>query len=189
MVRNKKYLLQFFSDGVNLVRACEVSTIGVEGINAPTPESTYFTLSGDGISVNVNEVFTYYGDCASVFIRVDNPYFLDMVEFGTTIQYNQNTYFYDLESVKGYFGITCPILPTLNGIGGEYLDGETVQVVSAKNSGILTRNVIYTVTRSYHSLYADNAYVVMYDLDSIEGYKLTCPETLLVRYVEPVIAP
>lgn len=189
MLRNKKYFLQFFFDGTNLVRTCESSTfLNGEGILCPTPESTYFTLSGDGISVDLNEIFNYYGDCASVLIRVDNPYFLDTVVFGTKIQYDQYNYFYDLESIKGYFGITCPILPTLNGNGAEFLDGTLVHVVSSKNGGLITRDVVYTVKRSFHSIYADNAYIVCYDLESAEGYKLVCPESLLVRY-EPVTTP
>lgn len=105
----------------------------------------------------------------------------------TTIKGYTDTLETDLAMVKD--GVSGIVFQSLNGIGGEFLDGERVQVVSSKNSGVLTRDVIYSVKRSYHSLYADNAYVVLYDLESIEGYKLSCPETLLVRYVEPVIAP
>lgn len=71
------------------------------------------------------------------------------------------------------------ILPSLNGNGSEYKDGVQVTV-----SG---RDVLYTVERSYHSLYSDNGYTVHYDLVSVDGYRVTVPEALLTKYVPLVV--
>lgn len=69
-------------------------------------------------------------------------------------------------------------LPSLNGNGSEYKDGTLVTVVG--------RNIVYSVNRSYYSLYMDNGYTVHYDLISDDGYKLTVPEALLTKYVVAV---
>lgn len=70
------------------------------------------------------------------------------------------------------------VLPSLNGNGSEYKDGTQVKV-----SG---RDVVYTVERSYHSLYSDNGYTVHYDLVSSDGYRCTVPEALLTKYTSGV---
>lgn len=72
-------------------------------------------------------------------------------------------------------------LPSLNGDGCEHLDGTEVTVVG--------RDTVYSVTRSFHTIYADNAYIVCYDLQSTDGHKLTCPESLLTKYVAPTTTP
>lgn len=64
---------------------------------------------------------------------------------------------------------------SLNGYGAEYKDGDSVTV-----SG---RDIIYTVNRSFFSMYADNAYTVHYDLTSSNGQKMIVPEALLTRYI------
>lgn len=71
------------------------------------------------------------------------------------------------------------ILPSLNGNGSEYKDGIEVKV-----SG---REAVYTVERSYHSLYSDNGYTVHYDLVSSDGYRVTVPEALLTKYIPTVV--
>jgi len=71
------------------------------------------------------------------------------------------------------------ILPSLNGNGSEYKDGVQVKV-----SG---REAVYTVERSYHSLYSDNGYTVHYDLVSSDGYRVTAPEALLTKYTPTVV--
>lgn len=70
-------------------------------------------------------------------------------------------------------------LPSLNGNGAEFMDGTSVTV-----SG---RIPIFTVIRSFFSIYSDNGYTVHYDLESVDGHKLTAPEALLSVYT--VIAP
>lgn len=79
--------------------------------------------------------------------------------------------------------ISCPPvvvpLPSLNGNGCEYLDGDSVTV--------LGRDTVYSVKRSYMGLVADNSYTALYDLQSIDGAKCSAPENLLVRYVAPVV--
>lgn len=81
-------------------------------------------------------------------------------------------------SVLAHYDISNITLPSLNGNGSEYKDGAEVTV--------LGRDVVYSVVRSYHSLYSDNGYTVHYDLVSIDGYKLTVPEALLTKYTTVV---
>lgn len=81
--------------------------------------------------------------------------------------------------------ISIPSAPSpvssLNGNGCEFIDGIEVLVDG--------RETIYKITRSFYTIYADNAYIVCYDLQSTDGHKLTCPESLLTKYVAPTITP
>lgn len=70
------------------------------------------------------------------------------------------------------------VLPSLNGNGSEYKDGTSVTIFG--------RSTVYTVERSYMSLYSDNGYTVHYDLISVDGYRCSVPEALLTKYVEAV---
>lgn len=67
-------------------------------------------------------------------------------------------------------------LSSLDGNGCEFRDGVKV-VVSGRSS------IIYTVERSFISLYSDNGYTVHYDLLSSDGYRCTVPEALLTKYI------
>lgn len=105
----------------------------------------------------------------------------------TTIKGYTDTLEADLQTVKTGVGNISSLvadisLNSLNGNGAEFLDGVQVQVVNSVDGTLLSREAIYTVIRSYHSIYADNAYIVVYDLESLEGHKLSCPESLLVKY-------
>lgn len=62
-------------------------------------------------------------------------------------------------------------LSSLNGENCEFIDGTKV-IVSA-------RSLVYTVVRSFMTIYADNSYTATYDLVADNGAKLTCPEELL----------
>ncbi|MDD2651730.1 MAG: hypothetical protein PHX44_01690 [Sulfurimonas sp.] len=79
----------------------------------------------------------------------------------------------DLINIKSYLFSNNFI--SLNGNGCEFLDGTNVKVAG--------RDVVYSVARSFVSLYSDNGYTVHYDLVSDDGYKLTVPEALLTKYV------
>lgn len=69
-------------------------------------------------------------------------------------------------------------LLSLNGNGSEFIDGVEVKVFG--------RDTVYTVERSFMSLYSDNGYTVHYDLTSVDGYKCTVPEALLTKHVVAV---
>lgn len=69
-------------------------------------------------------------------------------------------------------------LLSLNGNGSEFIDGVEVKVFG--------RDTVYTVERSFMSLYSDNGYTVHYDLTSVDGYKCTVPEALLTKHVAAV---
>lgn len=78
-------------------------------------------------------------------------------------------------------GVTVP-LQSLNGNGCEFIDGAKVTVLGREA-------VIYSVSRSYMGMTADNAYTAVYDLESTNGAKCTAPEALLTLYVAPVVTP
>lgn len=91
--------------------------------------------------------------------------------------------FYDKDAVILYFGIestpSAPVLPSLNGDGCEYIDGDTLTVVG--------RDYPMTVKRSSRVLVSDNNYTVIYDLESDNGAKVTAPENLVSRYVVSLV--
>lgn len=68
-------------------------------------------------------------------------------------------------------------LPSLNGRGCEHLDGAMVTVLGRSD-------IVYTVERSFVSLYMDNGYTVHYDLIATSGHKVTVPEALLTKYIQ-----
>lgn len=169
-----------------------------------TSLSTFFSLVDGEITI-VDDSIDYVVYPSGVNINIDGSVYPDswigsmsLNLTGTqkffVVKTSSSLVFHSVSQFLSDFGTVLPPvvlepLNSLNGNGAEFLDGETVNVVSSKNNSIITRDVVYSVVRSYYSLYSDNAYIVIYDLESIEGYKLSCPETLLVRYVEPVIAP
>lgn len=63
---------------------------------------------------------------------------------------------------------------SLNGYGAEFKDGDIVNVVG--------RDVVYSVNRSFFSMYADNAYTIHYDVISSNGQRMIVPEALLTRH-------
>lgn len=63
---------------------------------------------------------------------------------------------------------------SLNGYGAEFKDGDMVNVVG--------RDVVYSVNRSFFSMYADNAYTIHYDVISSNGQRMIVPEALLTRH-------
>lgn len=81
-------------------------------------------------------------------------------------------------SVLSHYDVTNITLPSLNGNGTEFKDGSSVVLFG--------RETVYTVERSYMSLYSDNAYTVHYDLVSVDGYKCSVPEALLTKHVTAV---
>lgn len=90
--------------------------------------------------------------------------------------------YFDLDSLRSYFGFSSSIpsaLPSLNGKGCEYMDGELVNVYS--------RSEKFSVIRSFFIMLSDNTYSPCYDLVSDDGLKtLTSPEGLMSAYVVPV---
>lgn len=81
-------------------------------------------------------------------------------------------------SALAHYDVSNIILPSLNGNGSEFIDGVEVKVFG--------RDTVYTVERSFMSLYSDNGYTVHYDLTSVDGYKCTVPEALLTKHVVAV---
>jgi|GEM_PF-6606228 len=102
--------------------------------------------------------------------------------------YPEDVVYFDIDSVYKYAGLPVPALPplqgslpSLNGNGSEFLDGDVVTVTS--------RSGQFTVQRSYSIMYADNSYTNYYDLVSDVGAKLSCPESLLTAYIPSVTTP
>lgn len=84
-----------------------------------------------------------------------------------------------LGNIQASISALSPLsFPSLNGIGSEFIDGTEVTVDG--------RSITYTVNRSYMGLVQDNSYTTFYDLDSLNGSKLTAPEALLTQYVVPL---
>lgn len=81
-------------------------------------------------------------------------------------------------SALAHYDVTNINLPSLNGNGSEFKDGVKVKVFG--------RDTVYTVERSFISLFSDNAYTVHYDLVSEDGYKCTVPEAPLTKQVVAV---
>lgn len=81
-------------------------------------------------------------------------------------------------SALAHYDVTNINLPSLNGNGSEFKDGLAVTVFG--------RETVYTVERSYMSLYANNAYTIHYDLVSLDGFKCSVPESLLTKQVVAV---
>lgn len=74
----------------------------------------------------------------------------------------------------GSGGSSSSSLFSLNGNGCEFKDGDIVNV----NDRIDT----FTVLRSYMTLIDSNSYTIAYDLESQNGLKVSCPESLLTLY-------
>lgn len=64
---------------------------------------------------------------------------------------------------------------SLNGYGAEFKDGDLVVV-----SG---RDVVYSVIRSFFTIYSENAYTVHYNIESTDGQRLIVPEALLTKHI------
>lgn len=147
--------------------------------------------SNNQLVVDVDSCFLSNDDIGRLQFDVPNLPFI--TDSGSSRIQPENDIYYDLDALL--FSCNLPpidsnpsSLPSLNGNGCEYLDGESVQVVSSK-TGQVDRETIYAVSRSYFSIFADNGYIVHYDLVSDDGHKLTCPEALLRRYVATPTAP
>lgn len=135
------------------------------------------------IIINADFFVNRYLDLGALFFRngsYQNPRYDIRSNFSSSYVLGYS-YFYDVSSLSNLFTVP-PVVKTLDGDGCEFLDGDVVFAVGRPD-------VVYQVRRSYHALYADNAYVVMYDLESSDGHKLTCPESLVTRYVAPVTTP
>lgn len=160
--------------------------------------STFPTCSvNDGgtiTSVSFTQLFNYVSQSDGDFFILDLSVNLEFIGYPNVRIYQHPENYMPLSAlpsgynyVNGVF--TAPetstggtvTLSSLNGNGGEYIDGVDVVVVG--------REPIYTVKRSYFALYQDNAYLVMYDVESTDGHKLTVPESLLTKYVAPTTTP
>jgi len=90
--------------------------------------------------------------------------------------------YFDLHSLCSYNSISLPVsLLSLNGNGCEFKDTTLVNVFG--------RSIVYSVSRSYFGLVADNSYTALYDCSSQSGESITVPEALLTRYTAPVTTP
>lgn len=85
----------------------------------------------------------------------------------------------DIVSLDTKFSAVTVSLQSLSGNGCEFKHASEVLVNG--------RDTIYTVESSFFFLLDDNTYTVLYNLKSPTGETLNCPETLLTRYVEPVV--
>lgn len=97
-----------------------------------------------------------------------------------TVRVNTNIQAYSISGLS--FSYLPPVvvpsaLPSLNGNGSEFVDGTKVTVEG--------RGIVYTVERSYMTLYQDNSYTAHYDVVSDNGAKVSCPEALLTIVTTP----
>lgn len=113
-------------------------------------------------------------DLSEVYLRFDSLMSL-VVSLSSSVGYLATKT--DIEGLVHY-DVSNITLPSLNGNGTEFKDGSSVTVFG--------RETVYTVERSYMSLYSDNAYTVHYDLVSADGYKCSVPEALLTKQVVAV---
>lgn len=120
----------------------------------------------EAIGAQISNLYLYgvrKSDLTSLSINVD----LSILATKTDIQNLSN----DIDNI---------VLPSLNGRGCEHLDGAMVTVLGRSD-------IVYSVERSFVSLYSDNGYTVHYDLIATSGHKVTVPEALLTKYVSTVV--
>lgn len=161
-----------------------------------TPVSTlealpfmYVDMGAGVFYLKAEIMFNYFSDVGIIYVNTLQPlvnFSALYVDNDITGNYlaNGTSAYYDKQSLIDCFQIPMPTLstmPTLNGNGSEFIDGTEVTVDG--------RTTIYTVTRSYIGLVVDNSYTTLYDLEALNGAKVTVPESLLTQYVAPVIAP
>lgn len=189
MVRNKLYSVIFDYDDLNQI---ECLVYDVTDFNNELYIETFDLVAmGDFISfpddtsrlgVDVDffvNRYPYLGACSFSTKSYDNPIYRlsSLVETCVIIG---DFFIYDGANLANLF-ITSSPLESLNGNGSEFIDGTLVNV-----SG---RDTIYSVSRSYMTIYADSGYTVHYDLVSDNGAKLSCPEALLTKYIAPATTP
>lgn len=160
------------------------------------------------VTLHLFNIFSLFPTVRTIYIDhndlISNGYIVepclydfDNIPSGTMFSFSDVVY-YDLDSFFVECAVTADTLknssfyksvlppptvsaPSLNGNGSEYIDGTEVTV-----SG---RDTVYTVVRSYMTIYTDSGYTVHYDLEATNGAKLSSPEALLTKYVAPVITP
>lgn len=177
----------------------------VNGVNAGNLTIAEFVALGyillvDNMITIIDPNHQYYFDApktVGMSLTVGTEVF-PLASLTSRASYFSGDFFYDIEvreftivgSIygKNYLFGACPecppatvSAPSLNGNGSEYIDGTEVTV-----SG---RDTVYTVVRSYMTIYTDSGYTVHYDLEATNGAKLSSPEALLTKYVAPVITP
>ncbi|ADR33999.1 hypothetical protein Sulku_1336 [Sulfuricurvum kujiense DSM 16994] len=148
---------------------------------------SYFSVVDLVPSVNCDLFFSTLVGCYAFEIQlVQNDGLMLSVLNDSSYIFPETVVYFDIEGVYKYAGLPVPpllgSLPSLNGNGCEYIDGAMVVSVGRPN-------VVYSVVRSSFQIYADNAYQVVYDLSSVDGHKLSVPESLLTAYVPPVTTP
>lgn len=173
--------------------------------------NVYFSSSlgeSPSITLNLFNIFTLFPSVRTIYLDnmdfISNGYLFQPLIFnfenipsGSMFSFMDVVY-YDLDAFFAECAVTADTLknssfyksvtpastisaPSLNGNGSEYVDGTEVIV-----SG---RDTIYTVKRSYMTIYADSGYTVHYDLEAANGSKLSTPEALLTKYTAPVTTP
>lgn len=186
MVRDSFYSIAFIDS--TLTVHSEKDNV-INSISYTPPEATYpswFSITNVGsYSVDMDLFFAHYLDamcldtldCLNFSVRCE-------VTNESNYLYPEGYVYYDSNSVYRVCNKVAPplqgSLPSLNGNGSEFLDGDRVTVQF--------RDTVYTVDRSFFVLYSDNTYTTYYDLIGDNTSKLTCPQSLLTA-VPLVIAP
>jgi hypothetical protein len=116
--------------------------------------------------------YSLYSSSDAQYFLIANYIFMDSLRFADS---------FNLGLARPSTSTPSSALPSLNGNGSEFIDGTKVTV---KN-----RVLVYTVSRSFMTIYADNSYTATYDLVADNGAKLTCPEELLTQYIAPITTP
>lgn len=141
-------------------------------------------LTDTGIwDIDLVSIFDIYPNCALLY--APDTFLGVPITNGNTVVLISNIYYHSVESLLNFIGYVPPFVvslpPSLNGNGAEFIDGTQVTVDG--------RSTLYIVNRSYMGLVQDNSYTPFYDLDALNGSKLTVPESLLTQYVASVIVP
>ena len=123
---------------------------------------------GSLFEVDAELYFSQNPDCD--FISLGS--FVAFSNGGNSIYFDSSS-FRSLDAFYKYFDV--PKYDSLNGNACQYIDGTSLNV--------LGRTQIYTVSRSFFGLVADNVYTVLYDLVSQNGEKITAPEALVSLYI------
>lgn len=180
------YLKSSLSDNLGLIKSDTLNILGYsENVFAPafltlatktdlesiTIDTTNLATKTDIGTISLNMVSD--ADFASGILNLATKTDLSGITVDTTNLATKT----DISSLAHY-DVSNIILPSLNGNGSEFIDGVEVKVFG--------RDTVYTVDRSFMSLYSDNGYTVHYDLTSVDGYKCTVPEALLTKHVVAV---
>lgn len=173
--------------------------------------NVYFSSSlgaSPSITLNLFNIFTLFPSVRTIYLDnmdfISNGYLFQplifnfenipsgsMFTFMDVVYYDLDAFFAEcavtadtLKNSSFYKSVLPPPIvsaPSLNGNGAEYMDGVFVTVNG--------RETVYTVKRSYMTIYVDSGYTVHYDLESASGEKLSSPEALLTKYVASVTTP